>query len=259
MSDEEGTGYEIDYMPVLELIWGKGFIAPGGEGNIDRIVEGVNLQGKSVLELGSGAGGGTLVLAGKYGARVTGIDIEPQLIERARTRAGDLGLDAQTDFHLVQPGPLQFPDQSFDVVISSGAFTQIENKIDTFRECLRVLKPGGVLSCYDWMKTAGEYSEDMLYWFKMEGLTYEMVTPGGQVKLLKSAGFVDVTVNDRSDWYKRKVREEYELIKNELYTRLVASMGKKDADHFVEDWRAMAVVCGKGEMLQVYCRGNKPV
>ena len=67
MSDEEGTGYDADYMPVLELIWGKGFIAPGGEGNVDRIVEGVDLQDKSVLELGSGAGGGTLVLAGSGG------------------------------------------------------------------------------------------------------------------------------------------------------------------------------------------------
>ena len=108
------------------------------------------------------------------------------------------------------------------------------------------------------MKTPGEYSQDMLYWFEMEGLTYGMATPDGQLQLLKSAGFIDISVNDRSAWYKREVRKAYELIRNDHYSELVASMGQKDADHFVEDWRAMVVVCEKGEMLQVYCRGYKP-
>ncbi len=67
MQESKSAGYEIDYMPLMELVWGKGFIAPGGEGNVDRIVAGVDLKGKRVLELGSGAGGGTLVLAAKYG------------------------------------------------------------------------------------------------------------------------------------------------------------------------------------------------
>ena len=75
MGETEGTGYDIGYMPIMDLVWGKGFIAPGGEGNVDRIVEGTNLAGKRVLELGSGAGGGTLVLAGKYGAEVVGLEL----------------------------------------------------------------------------------------------------------------------------------------------------------------------------------------
>jgi phosphoethanolamine N-methyltransferase len=54
MGDNKGAGYELSYIPIMDLVWGKGFIAPGGEGNVDRIVEGVELQGKRVLELGSG-------------------------------------------------------------------------------------------------------------------------------------------------------------------------------------------------------------
>ena len=81
MGDAEGAGYELDYIPIMDLVWGKGFIAPGGEGNVDRIVEGVDLQGKRVLELGSGAGGGTLVLASKYGANVVGLELEAPLVE----------------------------------------------------------------------------------------------------------------------------------------------------------------------------------
>jgi len=55
-----------------------------------------------------------------------------------------------------------------------------------------------------------------------------------------------------------EVRREYELIKGDLYNKMVELLGKMDADHFVEDWRAMAVVCESGELLQGYCRGRRP-
>ncbi len=54
MNDQAATGYDASNMAILDMIWGKGFITPGGEGNVDRIVSGVDLNGKSVLELGSG-------------------------------------------------------------------------------------------------------------------------------------------------------------------------------------------------------------
>ena len=38
---------------------------------------------------------------------------------------------------------------------------------------------------------------------------------------------------------------------------MVDLIGKEEADHFVEDWRMLVVVCDKGEMLQAYCRGQK--
>jgi phosphoethanolamine N-methyltransferase len=195
----------------------------------------------------------------KYEANVVGIDIEAHLVDRAQHRAKELGLDAQTDFKLVAPGPLTFPDESFDVVLSSGAFTQIENKRGTYEDCRRVLRPGGVLTCYDWMKPEGEYSEDMLYWFKMEGLTYAMETPKRHEEVLEESGFTDIEITDRSTWYRRRAREEYEQLKSGLYSRMVELIGKKETDYFVEDWRALVVVCEKREMLQIYSRARKPV
>ena len=250
--------YYDEMMTLLELIWGEGFMAPGGAGNIEKIVDGVDLQGKRVLDIGCGVGGPAFILARTYGADVVGTDLEPHLIEIAKERAAKLGLEEKTDFRVVEPGPLSFPDSSFDCVVSSGAFTQIADKLSMFKEVLRVLKPAGVLSCYDWMKSEGEYSEDMRYWFKMEGLTYAMETPNRHEEILKTAGFVDIEINDRSDWYRRRVREEYGQIKNELYPDMIKLMGQDNTDHFVENWRAMVVVCEKGEMLQAYCRARKP-
>ena len=48
------------------------------------------------------------------------------------------------------------------------------------------------------------------------------------------------------------------MVKGELYPRMVELIGQSDADHFVEDWRAMVVVIDKGEMRQGYCRGRRP-
>ena len=42
---------------MLELIWGEGFMAPGGPAKVDDLVSGLDLQGKRVLDIGSGLGG----------------------------------------------------------------------------------------------------------------------------------------------------------------------------------------------------------
>jgi hypothetical protein len=127
-----------------------------------------------------------------------------------------------------------------------------------FRECLRVLKPGGSFSGYDWMKSEGDYSDDMKYWLEMEGLTYAMETPRGQEKMLRRAGFEEVSVVDASAWYRAQVRREYERLKSRDFPRLVELIGRQAADHAVENWRATVVVCEKQEMHQVYTRAQAP-
>jgi phosphoethanolamine N-methyltransferase len=249
--------YHDSMVAMLELVWGEGFMAPGGEGNVAKMIAGLDLAGRRVLDLGCGIGGPACILAGQYGAHVVGTDLEPPLIDRAQRRAAALGLGDRVEFEVVTAGPLTFADESFDLVLSSGGVTQTAGKLGIFRECLRVLKPGGSFSGYDWMKSEGEYSDDMRYWFEMEGLTYALSTPRGQQATLCEAGFDEVSVVDGSAWYRARVRAEYEQLRTSDYPRLVERIGKQAADHFVENWRAAVVVCEKGEMLQVYSRARK--
>jgi len=255
-------GHEDEYndamVMAIEEIWGEGFMAPGGEGNVANLIEGMDVRGKTVLDIGCGTGGPACMLGGKLGARVVGTDLEASLLRRTQKRALERGLQDRIALIQVGRGPLPFRNGAFDVVLSSGAFTQTEDKLEMFRECFRVLRPGGWLSAYDWMKTEGEYSDEMLYWFELEGLTYAMETPDRHEALLREAGFVDVKIVDRSDWYRKQSLSEYERVKSELHPRLVELIGQEGADHFREDWRALTVVCASGEMLQVYCRGRKP-
>jgi len=254
--DEE---YGDNMVTMLELIWGEGYMAPGGPGNVAKLLSGIETQGKRILDIGCGIGGPALEMAKSHGAQVVGIDLEAPLIERANQSAHDLGLAGRCGFQAVDAGDLPFANESFDVVISSGAFTQTPNKNEIFAEAFRVLKCGGTLSSYDWLKSPGEFSEDMLYWFKMEELTYALETLEGFSQYFDAAGFANVASEDATAWYREEARREYDLLKGDLYPRMVELLGKKDADHFVENWRSLVVVLDNGEMRQGYCRGQRPI
>ena len=249
--------YDANMVKMLELVWGEGYMAPGGPGNVANLLRGSHPEGKRILDIGCGIGGPAFEMAQTFAAVVTGIDLEAPLVEAANASASKLGLDSRCRFQTVDAGPLPFPDEAFDIVISCGAITQTPDKDSLIGEALRTLAPGGFLSCYEWMRTEREYSDDMRRWFELEELTYTLETLEKLGERFAAAGFNDVRTTDASDWYRIEARREYELIKNDLYADMVNLLGQQDADHFVEDWRAMVVVIDAGEMRQGYCRGRK--
>jgi len=257
MTTEKHPGEYHDAMvTLLEWIWGRDYMAPGGEGNVDKMVRGIDLVGKRVLDIGCGIGGPSFALVQKYGAHVTGIDLEAPLIARATRRATELGVAGQCEFKTVALGRFPFHDRSFDVVFTSGALTQTGDKAGIVAECHRVLKPGGVLTCYDWLKHDGAVTDDLRYFIKMEGLTYNLISLKELEQFLAAGGFEDVEAEDASAWYRREARREYErMLKGR--EELVRLMGESQADHMIEDWRSMVVVCEKGELRQGYTRGWK--
>jgi len=259
MSENQETGEYHDAMvTMLELIWGEGFMAPGGADLVRETLAGVDLRDKLVVDIGCGLGGGSLILAGEKGARVIGIDIEAPLLERARRYVEKAGLSDRIQLMLTKPGPLPLDDASVDVVYSSGVFTQVADKLGAFRDIYRVLRPGGLFISYDWMRGPEPYSADMEYWFKLEGLTYAMETLEAHGRILEEAGFVDVVLSDDGGWYRRRVREEYALMKGPLAEKMRELLGPEQQAHFLEDWRAMAVVLDKGELRPGRYRGRKP-
>ena len=249
--------YGDDMVALLQLIWGEGFMTPGGAGYIRTTIAGHDLAGKRVLDIGSGLGGHDIVLARDHGAEVVGLEIEGPLVARARRLVEREGLCDRIRFELVTPGTLPVAAESFDVVYSSGAFTQVAAKREMFRECFRVLRPEGRLLVYDWMKAPGPYSPDMLYFFKMEGLTYAMDTLEAHGALLAEAGFLDIELEDATEEYRRDAGKEYELMKGSLRPRLVELLGVAGAEHFIEDWRSLTVVLENGEMRPGRYRARK--
>lgn len=258
MDNPESGGYEAGFLSMVELLWGTGFIAPGGEGNVDRIVEGTDLTDKKVLEIGSGLGGGTMVLAGKYGARVLGFEVEAPLVERAKQYAKEAGLADQIEFRHVEPGSFPVPDASMDVFYNSGVLLHFEDKLAALSDAFRVLKPGGVLLGYDWLNGTDRVSEAMRYWLKVAGLIAFPETLQQYSTYLRDAGFEDVGTSDASDWYKQRAGEEYEQMAGPLYEKMAELADTATRDQLIEEWRAMLVVINNGELKSGYFRGRKP-
>jgi arsenite methyltransferase len=106
--------------------------------------------GERVLDLGSGAGTDSLVAAqmvGEHG-HVTGIDMTPPMLAKARAAAAEMGL-ANVEFVEGEAERLPFADESFDVVVSNGVIDLIPDKDAVFSELQRVLVPGGRIQIAD--------------------------------------------------------------------------------------------------------------
>jgi len=106
--------------------------------------------GERVLDLGSGAGTDSLVAAQMVGEQgtVTGIDMTPEMLTKARTAAAEMNA-SNVEFVESDAERLPFPDASFDVVISNGVIDLIPDKDAVFAELYRVLAPGGRMQIAD--------------------------------------------------------------------------------------------------------------
>ena len=106
--------------------------------------------GERVLDLGSGAGTDSLVAAQMVGEQgsVTGVDMTPEMLTKARTAAAEMGA-ANVEFVESEAERLPFPNESFDVVISNGVIDLIPDKDAVFAELFRVLVPGGRMQIAD--------------------------------------------------------------------------------------------------------------
>jgi arsenite methyltransferase len=106
--------------------------------------------GERVLDVGCGAGTDTLVAAQMVApdGHVTGIDMTPEMLAKARAATAELGAE-NVDFVDGEVEQMPFADESFDVVISNGVIDLIPDKDAVFSELFRVLRPEGRIQIAD--------------------------------------------------------------------------------------------------------------
>ena len=119
--------------------------ADGAAAFVERLAVG---RGETVLDVACGTGNLALPAAVR-GARVTGVDIAPNLVEAARAAAAAAGLDIR--FDVGDAEALPYPDGAFDTVISMFGVMFAPRPERALAELLRVTRPGGRIALANWV------------------------------------------------------------------------------------------------------------
>ena len=205
--DQDVEQYKDRVVEGMEMLYGKGFLSPGGAPEVALMLAGVDLSGLSVLDLGCGLGGATLMLARDHNAgHVTGIDVETDSLARARLAVEAAGVAGRVTLQHVTPGPMPFGDGEFDVVFCKDVVCHMTDKAGFLTEPYRVLKPGGRLYCADFFEGVGDdgphpgagdfagyVAETVNY-----GLTFHFEPQAVYDHGLRAAGFVNLEFIDHN-------------------------------------------------------------
>jgi len=183
------------------------------EDEINSVPEGANLglgcgnpialaslkQGEVVLDLGSGPGFDSFLAANAVGetGKVIGVDMTPEMIEKARENA-DRGGYGNVEFRLGEIENLPLGDNQVDIIISNCVINLSPAKEKVFQEAFRVLKPGGRLMVSD-IVTIEELPSSV----RDSVAAYIGCLSGAEMKdkyldTIKKAGFEQVNIMDES-------------------------------------------------------------
>ena len=173
--------------------------------------------GETVLDLGSGGGIDCFLAATQVGkmGKVIGVDMTPEMIDRARTNAAEVGAQ-NVEFRLGEIEHLPVGDQTVDVILSNCVINLSPDKPAVFREAFRVLKNRGRLAVSDIVATS-PLPEDIRSNIELHvGCVAGAASIDELESMLTDAGFIDIRIdpNDRTreiirEWLPGTALENY--------------------------------------------------
>lgn len=238
MTEQEDAANRYDQRNIdtMELVWGRGYMSPGGDAEVARIVSGLELRNQRVLDLGCGVGGASAALARDHGARLVGVDIDSGVLKQAQVLVDEAGVSDSVNLRHIEPGPLPFDEESFDVVYLNAVSCHFEDLVGLFSDIRRVLCDGGHLRGSDWFKRADNdafHNYDRL--LRDHGLNFWFVARETFSDALHKAGFESVAFVDRTAAVEEIASDGMHRTETELRERLLAQLGDSGYAAFV-DW-----------------------
>jgi phosphoethanolamine N-methyltransferase len=230
-----------------EMIFGAGYVSTGGHATTEDLCKrlgSVLQEGARVLDVGSGIGGAAFHLARAYGAKVTGIDLAEEMVAIALERTAQERMTDSVTFRLGDVLETSFAEP-FDIVWSRDAFMHIPDKPRLFSRLYELLAPGGRLVITDYARGKSPGKPEFEQYIQKTG--YHVIEPREYGRLLQSAGFVNVVVDDATARFIEILEaESARLVKNRA--DFLASFSDADLNYLVERWVMKIRFCRDGDM-----------
>jgi len=151
-------------------------------------------EGKKVLDIGCGVGGPARSMARFSGASITGLNNNAYQIKRATLQTKEAGLSKTVDYLQADFMNIPVADNTYDASYAIESTCHSPDKTKTFKEILRVLKPGGYLAGYEWCMTSkydpsNEEHKKIKFGIEVGNGLPDIVREEVVVNCLKEAGF----------------------------------------------------------------------
>jgi len=163
-------------------------------------------EGETVLDLGSGAGIDVFLAANKVGenGHVIGVDMTKEMIKRSERIAEENGYK-NVEFRYGEIENLPVEDNTVDVIISNCVINLSPDKLQTFKEAFRVLKPGGRLLVSD-IVTEGQLPDDIKKSFDAwSGCIAGALEKTEYLDTIKKAGFRNVEIVSQNRYSEKEI------------------------------------------------------
>ena len=196
----------------------------GGLAATDTLARLVNISRSThILDVCCGLGGPARYLAYHYGSQVTGIDLNQSRVDGAIRLTAMVGLEEKVSFNRANAHSSALPSDEFDALIAQEAFCHIPNKPRLLTECVRLLKPGGLIAFTDILATPSMTTTVRKR--LLEEMTFaELETLNGYQVLLEASGCVLEKAEDLSKEWARILVERLAMYRS-LKDQTVARFG----------------------------------
>jgi SAM-dependent methyltransferase len=189
LAAEEIAGLDpYKFMAVI----GKRVIHPGGRASTESLLGRATISDTTrVLDVGCGVATTAVEIARRFAARVTAVDIAPLMLERARANVAAAGVQHLVSVEHGDILDLQFPDDTFDVVIAE-AVTMFVDRQRAATELARVTRPGGrVLATeFFWREAPTAEAREIFLGQVCPGLQFDTIEDW--MRIYSAAGLADL-------------------------------------------------------------------
>ena len=171
----------------------------GGLSANDALAERASIRrDEHVADFCAGLGGPARYWSRRFGAEVTGIDLNPARVRGAAELTALVGLESRVRIIEGDVTRTGLPSESFDVVVSQEAFLHVPDTAAALAEAFRLLRPGGRLAFTDWIVHRPLSSEEAdIMW---RGIAAQGLQSSDSYRnLIQTVGFVILSVDDLTD------------------------------------------------------------